>query len=369
MPAKSTVFDVKNNVKQYEITNSQKSLVVKVLDYGGVVTNILFADKNNKTLDLVLGYDSFDGYLRADNPYFGALVGRYANRIAGGQFTLNDVKYDLDLNDGDGQHNTLHGGLQGFDKKKWTLKTSTDSSVTLELVSEDGDQEFPGAVKVDVTYTVTNDNELKLEYSAALLPDSLKDTVINLTNHSYFNLNGCSTSAGIQILNHRLRMNSDHFLEVDKYLIPTGNVVSTKSVPIMDFSGQTLQTLSDKIPKLIDGYDHCYVIDTNTDALSVGGGQTLKESVVVNSPLTGITLTFSTTEPAVQFYTANYLTDAFTTKSSQSAQPLKLSKYSAICLEGQRYVDAINHNNWRKQVILSPGQTYQQKTVYKFSNK
>ncbi|CAG2117235.1 unnamed protein product, partial [Medioppia subpectinata] len=237
MCAKVTVFDAINAINQYTISNSGGNLIVKVLDYGAIVTNVLFRDRTGRQLDLVLGFDTIDGYKRADNPHFGSLIGRVANRIAGGRFALNDTTYQLALNDAP-RHNTLHGGLVGFDKNMWSLSHSTGDSVTLELVSRDGDQNFPGTVKVTITYTVTDNNELKLEYSGQSnsSPGS-KSTIINLTNHSYFNLNGCTDPQAVLALNHTVRMNADQYLEFNAEQIPDDRVLRVSDVPVMDFTG------------------------------------------------------------------------------------------------------------------------------------
>ncbi len=172
------------------------------------------------------------------------------SRIAKGAFELEGTKYQLAINL---EPNTLHGGIKGFDKHKWDLKGKTENSITLQLISKDGDEHFPGTLKVSITYTVTDDNELQLEYSGELLEN--KDTIINLTNHSYFNLNGCTNEEEVKILNHKVNMMATHYLEVDKTLIPTGKILSTKEFPLMDFSDKE-QTLADRIPVKIDGYDH-----------------------------------------------------------------------------------------------------------------
>lgn len=363
MPVKTSIFDKVNDITQYAISNTKETLIVKVLDYGSIITNILFNDNKNKQRDIVLGYDDLEGYQRKDNPYFGALIGRFANRIANGSFTLNNVKYQLAINL---KPNTLHGGIKGFDKQKWALKEKTDNSITLELISKDGDEHFPSTVKVIIKYTVTDEDELQMEYSGEVLEK--KETIINLTNHSWFNLNGCTNADEVSILNHKVSMISTHYLEVDETLIPTGKIVSTTDVPVMDFAAKE-HTLSERVPEMIDGYDHCYVIDTNTNDYHIKGGKEVRVAAVVKSPLTGISLTFSTTEPGFQFYSGMAVDNTFNAKKSQSSTPPKLHKFCAICLEAQRFPDAINQQKWRKQVILSPGERYEQKTIYKFSNK
>jgi aldose 1-epimerase len=370
MPVQTQIYNNENNITQYTISNSKESLIVKIIDFGATITHILVYDKNGKQRDVVLGFDDFDGYLgkKGTNPYFGAAIGRCANRIASGKFCLNGQSYQLPINNGP---NSLHGGIKGFDKQKWDLKGKTDNSITLQLISKDGDQNFPGTIRVELSYTVTDSNELRLDYLAELLKDQSLKTIINLTNHSYFNLNGCTNEEEIQVLNHTVSMTPTHYLEIDGSLIPTGRMLSTKTdSPLMDFAtnDNNNHTIGERIGSIKpNGYDNCYVIDSDERNYNIKGGDRLREVAVVKSPITGITLTLSTSEPAFQFYTGNYLTDALKTKANQSSKPLSLAKHAGFCLEAQRFPNAINNEKWQKQVILSPNQKYTQKTVYKFS--
>ena len=276
---------------------------------------------------------------------------------------MNGKTYQLAIND---PPNSLHGGLKGFDKKKWQLLSKTDNSITLGLTAEDGEEGYPAKLNVELTYSVTDDNELKLQYSAKLAPNQSLETILNLTNHSYFNLNGCIDENNLDVLNHKVKMSVDHFLEINDKLLPTGKVLSTKTdAPTMDFSSE--HTIGERVDQVKpNGYDHCYVIETNEKKFGVSGGDTLRQAVVVTSPSSGITLTFSTTEPGFQFYTGNFVNKDQKTKISQSAKQLPLKKRSAFCLEASGFPDAINKDNWKKQVILGSGKEYKQNTVYKF---
>lgn len=360
MPVETVVFDKDENITQYAISNSSGNLVVKVIDFGAVITNVFVHDKNGKQRDVVLGFDNLKGYQSKDNPSFGSLVGRFANRIAKGKFSLNGTTYQLAINL---EPNTLHGGLKGFDKYKWTLVEKTDNSVTLELISKDGDEGFPSTLKVHITYSVTEDNELKLDYMAEVLDD--KDTILNLTNHSYFNLNGCTKEDEITVLNHSVYILPKKILDVDSTLIPTGKILSVEVDNVMDFFTKD-HVLSERIPSKIEGYDNAYVLEADETKYNIKGGDKLELAAIVKSPLTGITVSFYTTEPTFQFYSGNVVSDVLSTKTTQTATPIKLAKYAGFCLEAQRIPDAINQEKWKKQVILSKGQKYEQKTVYHF---
>ena len=282
-------------------------------------------------------------------------------------FSLNGKTYQLAVNNGP---NHLHGGLKGFDKKMWTLKSSTDNSITFELISKDQEENYPGTLKSVVTYTVTETNELVIEYGAELIENEQKlQTVVNLTNHSYFNLNGCSTAEGITILNHIVSMPSvKHYLPKDENNLPVGKIEPTESTSEMDFSVKE-HTVGERIASgKFDGYDHCYVVEPDESKWGIKGGQELKQLVTVKSPVTNIKLTFSTTEPGFQLYSGNFLDNSLQTKQTQTYHwpKLHLAKHSGLCLESQRFPNAINNDKWKKQVILSNGEKYWQKTSYKF---
>jgi len=371
MPLKTEVYNKAHNINEYTLSNSTGGLVVRIIDYGATITHLFVKDKNGQPRDVVLGWDDLDGYLgnKGRNPYFGAAIGRCGNRITNGKFELNGQTYQLALNNGP---NALHGGVKGFDKRKWTLIGSTDDSITLELISEDGDEGYPGRLRVALTYTVTDDNELRLEYTARLTDNQSVDTVVNLTNHSYFNLNGCTRGEELDVLNHTVRMTATNYLDINENFQPTGKILSTKTdTPVMDFAtgdGQPRHTIGERIAQVLpNGYDHCYVIDTDDKTYNIAGNEEIREAVVeVSSPLTGVRLTFLTTEPGFQFYTGNNVGSGQTTKTSQSSPALELRKNSGFCLESQRFPNAINEGKWRPQVLLSPNATYNQTTAYKF---
>lgn len=283
-------------------------------------------------------------------------------RVAKGKFTLNNTTYQLPINL---DPNTLHGGLKGFDKHMWTLKGKTENSITLELVSKDGDEGFPGTLTVDVTYTVTDIGELKIDYTGVV---DEKDTIINLTNHSYFNLNGLTNKDEVLALNHAVSFVPTDYLEQDSTGIPTGKVIAITEDSPMDFAKKD-HTIGERIPSKLTAYDNCYVIEKDESKYNIAGGSQVQLIAIVKSPLTGITLAFYTSEPGFQFYSANVVNDTFTTKKTQSQTPLQLASYAAFCLEAQRFPDAINQEKWRKQVILSKGQQYKQSTVYRFYTK
>jgi len=376
MPVTSKVFDEKANVKVYTLSNEKGDLEIDVLDYGATIKSIRVPDKNGKVRDVVLGFDTFDEYQskNVDNPYFGATVGRVANRIRHGKFTLNGVEHQLDCNS-NGHH--LHGGRRGFDKCMWDAKVDPNkpNSLELNLVSPDGDQKYPGWLSVKLVYTVTDDRKLTLDYEAKLIgvstPDS--DTIVNLTNHSYFNLNGAGPEPeAATIKNHEVKMTNEAkwVCEVRSDLTTTGYLLRTEDAyqGAMDFTGK-FHNLGERISQIVDvkGFDHCYVLDPVSEHYDIQGEGNLGEDVVtIRSPLTGIEMSMSTTEPGFQLYTGQLLPEVgLRGKASQSKAQLGL--YSALCLEAQRFPDAINHERWQAQVILRDGETYKQKTVYSFS--
>jgi aldose 1-epimerase len=293
----------------------------------------------------VLGFDSLEGYL-GKHPYFGATVGRVANRIAKGKFTLNGQEYTLAVNDGP---NTLHGGLKGFDKVIWKaepISRPDGPSIKLTRRSPDGEEGYPGNLDVSVQFTVTEQNELKIEYTAT----TDKATPINLSNHSYFNLAGRTTEP---VLGHELMLSADHYTPVDETLIPTGEIAPVAGTPL-DFTKPT--DIGARIKELKGeptGYDHNFVLNS--------GGKSLALAVRVYEPKTGRVMELSTTEPGVQFYTGNFLDGTITGKDG-----IAYRKHHAFCLEAQHYPDSIHHANF-PSAVLEPGKTYTQTTVYKFS--
>lgn len=332
----------RDTVIQFTLTNAA-GMKVSILNYGGTITSIMVPDRHQKMEDVVLGFDDLAGYLQTNNPYFGCLVGRYANRIRKGKFTLGKIHYQLPLND---NGNTLHGGLKGLDKVIWTTERQAgDSSLRLRYTSMDGDQGFPGKLDITVVYTLTADNGLQINYSAT----SDKATPLNLTNHSYFNLSGGTQP---DILNHKVMIDADRYTEVDKQMIPTGKLPFVKGTP-MDFT----------IPKLVGrdiatvngGYDHNWVLNRDEPGL--------KMVAIVHDTASGRYLQVYTTEPGIQLYTGNYLDGTLLGKGKRA-----YGKHAALCLETQHFPDSPNQPDF-PNTILQPGETYQQVTKYVFSVK
>lgn len=320
---------------------------VKITDFGGRIVSILAPDKNGKLADVALGFNSLDGYLK-ENPFFGALVGRYGNRIAKGEFTLEGKKYTLAKNNGP---NALHGGLKGFDKVLWTSKfDQASNTLHLTYVSKDGEEGYPGTLTADVTYSVTPANELKIEYKAT----TDKPTVVNLTNHNYFNLAGESSG---DILGHVLELNADKFTPVDKTLIPTGELKSVEGTPFDFRKAQPIGArigASDEQIQFGGGYDHNYVLNGES-------GKEPRAFAKVTDPLSGRILEASTDQPGVQFYTGNFLDGTVVGKSGRP-----YTKRSGFCLETQHFPDSPNHPKF-PTTELKPGETYHTVTIYKFS--
>jgi len=330
---------IKNNpVKIFTIIN-QKGHFVKITNYGGIVTNWTVPDKKGLLASVVVGLDSLSNYLQ-DPPYFGALIGRYGNRISKGKFTLNNTNYQLAINNG---QNHLHGGIQGFDKVIWSPTIINDSSIQLHYVSKDGEEGYPGNLNVDVIYRYSNADELIIEYKAT----TDKPTPVNLTNHSYFNLTGDFNQS---ILNHYLQIDADVFTPVDDGLIPTGIIEKVNNTPF-DFS--TSKLIGERIQQVPGGYDHNWVLSKKKDELSVIAKLYDKSS--------GRNMQVSTTEIGLQFYSGNFLDGKF---KDQSGAPL--IKHHALCLETQHFPNSPNQLNF-PSTILKPGQLYKSKTVYKMS--
>ena len=320
----------------------------EIITYGGIVVSLKTADRAGTLADVVLGFDSLDGYLKP-HPYFGALIGRYGNRIAKGSFTLNEVKYTLARNNGE---NHLHGGIRGFDKVVWKARdASTPEAQRLELsyLSKDGEEGYPGNLSVTVTYTLTNSNELRIDYEAT----TDKDTVVNLTNHSYFNLAGQGEG---NIHDHVLMINAGKFTPVDAGLIPTGELRAVDGTPF-DFRKPAAigARINDKDPQLIagKGYDHNFVLS--------GPAGTMALAARVTEPKSGRVMEVLTTEPGVQFYTGNFLDGALSGKGGKVYQ----QRYG-FCLETQHFPDSPNRPGF-PSVVLKPGGRYQTATVYRFS--
>jgi aldose 1-epimerase len=335
------------SVELYTLTNA-RGIEVRAMTYGGIIISLRVPDKDGQFNDVVLGYDNLNGYLTA-SPYFGAIIGRYGNRIAKGRFTLDGKEYTLATNNGP---NHLHGGLKGFDKVVWqaeSFESQDGVGVVFTYTSPDGEEGYPGNLKTKVTYTLTDQNELIFDYQAT----TDKATPVNLTQHTYFNVAGDGKR---DILGHELLLNSDHFTPIDKTLIPTGEIRSVKGTPF-DFTQPTAigARINEKDEQLIFGlgYDHNFVLTRKGAGLSLAAR--------VYEPTSGRVMEVYTTEPGVQFYSGNFLDGTITGKQGHVYK----QRYG-FCLETQHFPNSPNQPNF-PSTILRPGQTYQSRTVYKFS--
>ncbi len=327
-------------VHLYTLVNN-KGTEVRITNYGGIVTSFISADNNGNKSDIVLGFNSLDPYLQSP-PYFGALIGRYGNRIADAKFTLDGNIYKLAANNG---KNHLHGGLKGFDKVVWDASTSSDnaSSLTLKYLSKNGEEGYPGNLNVNVQYTLTDDNELKIEYNA----ETDKATPVNLTNHSYFNLSGDVSNT---ILDHTLMIDADKYTPVDTTLIPTGELKPVKGT---SFDFTTAQKIGSRIGQVTGGYDHNWVLNKK--------GNEIQRIATLSDSSSGRKLEVFTTEPGLQFYTGNFLDGTIKTSDGKP-----INKNTALCLETQHFPDSPNKPGF-PSTILQPGQKYHTVTVYKLS--
>jgi aldose 1-epimerase len=330
-------------VTEYTLTNAN-GMQVGIINYGGTLTKILTKDKDGKFGDVILGFDSIAGYTQKGNPFFGALIGRYGNRIAKGHFTLDGATYTLAQNN-NGQ--SLHGGLKGYDKVMWKAeKQAGDSSLKLTYLSKDGEEGYPGNLSVEVIYTLTADNALKIDYAAT----TDKATPVNLTNHAYFNLSAGKDST---ILDHELMLKADKFTEVDSVLIPTGKLPDVKGTP-MDFT--TAKKIGKDIAAVKGGFDHNWVLSKNANTLEV--------IATLYHPASGRYMEVSTTEPGVQFYSGNFLDGTLTNTNGGQ----KYVQHAALCLETQHFPDSPNQPTF-PNTILKPGEKYTHTSLYKFSVK
>lgn len=320
-------------------------LEATITNYGGRVVSLKVPDRNGKLADVVLGFDSLDGYL-GDNPYFGALIGRYGNRIGHAQFTLDGKTYHLAKNDGD---NSLHGGKVGFDRRVWTGRVDGDTLV-LTYLSKDGEEHYPGNLTSTVRYTLT-DTDLRIDYEAS----TDKDTVLNLTNHSYWNLAGEGSG---DVMKHEVTLMADRFTPVDAGLIPTGELKPVAGTP---FDFRTAHAIGERIGqndeqlKLGHGYDHNFVLNSGGGALTVAAR--------VHEPGSGRTMEVLTTQPGLQFYTGNFLDGKIKGKGGKVYQ-----RRFALCMETQHFPDSPNKPSFPSSE-LKPGQKYHQTTVYRFAAK
>jgi aldose 1-epimerase len=336
-------------VDMYTLKNAKGS-VAKIMTYGGTVVELLVPDKNGKLGDIILGFDNLKDY-EEKSPYFGCLIGRYGNRISNAKFTLDGKEYTLAANN-NGQH--LHGGIKGFDKVVWDaepIESKQGPALKLHYLSKDTEEGYPGNLDVTVTYTLTNDNELKIDYYAT----TDKPTVCNLTNHCYFNLAGQGNG---DILGHELMINADYFTPVDQFLITTGEVRPVKGTPF-DFTspmaiGKRIDADDQQI-KYGPGYDHNWVLNKNDFEMSL--------AAKVYEPTSDRVMEIYTNEPGIQFYSGNFLDGTLTGKDGKV-----YGHRSGFCLETQHYPDSPNKPNF-PSVVLRPGEVYQTTTVHKFSTK
>jgi len=329
-------------IKLFILTNS-KGMVAKIATFGAILTELRVADRNGKAGNIVLGFDGPAQYLKG-HPFFGAIAGRVGNRIAKGQFTLDGQEYKLAVNNGP---NHLHGGLAGFDKVVWSAKpvnlNANEASVQFSYLSRDGEEGYPGNLNVTVTYTVTENNELRIDYSAK----TDKPTPINLTNHSYFNL-----AESESVLDHELMISADLYTVTDDTLIPTGQIAPVKGTPF-DFTTPTkIGARFDELKRKPIGYDDNYVLRS--------GGKSLALAAKAYEPTTGRVMEVLTTEPGVQFYTGNFLDGSLTGHDG-----VVYKQHSGFCLETQHFPDSVNHPEF-PSTILRPGQTYKSTTIFKF---
>ncbi|TDX86877.1 aldose epimerase family protein [Epilithonimonas xixisoli] len=336
-----------DSIKQYTLKN-KNGMEAKIINYGAIITSLTAPDKDGKFQDIVLGYTKPEDYFNGNPYFFGALIGRYGNRIANAKFELDGKTYDLDKNDGP---NHLHGGKKGFYTKLWKVdeKASNDHTLKLDYTSADGEEGYPGKLDVSVIYTLNDENALEIAYSAT----TDKKTIVNLTQHSYFNLSG---NFNQPITDHELQLKAATFIPVNNTLIPTGELKPVAGTPF-DFNqskliGKDIEA-SDEQLKLGKGYDHCWVLD----------GKGLRTIGSLYHPASGRVMEVITTEPGVQFYSGNFLDGKYDTKTGG-----KNEFRTGLCLETQHYPDSPNQPSF-PSVVMEPGQKYETKTIYKFSVK
>lgn len=354
--AKTSVVDLDSNAYSKVIAGKQTHLYqlqngngmkVYLTNYGARVVSIIVPDQDNVATDVALGYDNLSSFQKKGEPFFGALIGRYGNRIAKGRFSLGNQAYQLQLNDGT---NTLHGGVDGFYGKVWEAKKINDHTLEMSYFSKDGEAGYPGNVNVTVIYTVTQENALQIDYKAT----TDKETILNLTNHTYFNLNG---EGNPTITDHELILHANQYTPVDSTLIPTGQIAAVKGTPF-DFTEAKLISkdiaAQNEQLKFGKGFDHNFVLNKHDATEAVAK---------VRSRKTGIVLEVYTTEPGLQFYSGNFLTGQDKDGKGGKSYPHR----SAFCLETQHFPDSPNHPNF-PATVLKPGEIYKTSTTYKFLN-
>ncbi len=340
-----------DSIKLYTLKN-ESGMTVRVTNYGAIVTSIIVPDRNGKQADVALGYDRVEDYINAvDKPYFGAVVGRYGNRIAKGEFTLDGETYSLLKNNGE---NHLHGGAIGFDKVVWTVDEYVEGqALTLSYLAKDKEEGYPGNLQLKITYTLADDNSLVVDYHAT----TDKATPVNVTQHTYFNLKGEGQGT---ILDHQLMLNAKKFTPVDESLIPTGEMPTVAGTPF-DFTtpkaiGRDIGQQNEQLVFGL-GYDHNWILDTD------GKEGELSLAAQVHEPSSGRVMEIYTTEPGIQFYCGNFLDGRLRGKSGKP-----YVHRGGFCLETQHFPDSPNQPNF-PSTILKPGETYDSKTVFKFSAK
>ncbi len=333
-------------VDLYTLVN-QNGIVASITSYGALLTSLKVPDRNGKLDDIVLGFDSLAGYLKG-HPYFGCTTGRVANRIAKGKFTLDGAHYTLATNNGP---NHLHGGKVGLDKRVWKsriIPSDLGRAVTFSYQSPDGEEGYPGNLDIEVTYTLTFQDELRIDYKAT----TNKPTPVNLTNHSYFNLAGAGNGT---ILDHELTLSANKYTPADATDIPTGEIAPVQGTPL-DFTRPTaLGARIEQIKGPPGGYDHNFVLNNQDGSLALAAR--------VYEPTTGRVMDVLTTEPGLQLYTGNYLDGSVVGKGGKT-----YPRRAALCLETQRYPDSVNQPSF-PSTILRPGQTYRSTTAHRFSVK
>lgn len=334
-----------SNQSLFHLTNAN-GIEMTVTNYGGIITSLKTPDKNWEMADIVLGYDNYESY-KKDESYFGAIIGRYANRIAGGKFSIDGKEYQLEKNDGE---NSLHGGSKGYHKRSWVFRTFEEEEqvgVSFYRLSPDGEEGFPGELKPNVTYTLDNEDNLIIEYTAT----TDKTTVVNLTNHSYFNLKGEGNG---DILGHELLIPAPKYTPIDENLIPTG-IESTYKTPLYFLKSKPIgEDIEEYHPQLrfANGYDHNFILGRSTKKII--------PAAMVYEPTTGRSLEVSTNQPAVQFYSGNFLDGTIIGKNGNP-----YVKHGGFCLETQRYPDSPNQPNF-PSTVLRPGEKFKSTTIFHF---
>jgi aldose 1-epimerase len=335
------------DVQMYVLTNS-KGVEATIINYGAKIVSLSVPDKNGKLTDIVLGHNNLDEYLSSEEPYFGAVCGRIGNRIAKGKFTLDGTTYQLAINNGP---NNLHGGLKGFNAVVWNAKQTDSQTLELTYLSKDGEEGFPGNLSVKITYHLTDDNVFEIDYEAT----TDKATILNLTNHSYFNLSG---EGDASVNDHLLVMHASNYLPTDDTAIPYGKPETVKGTPF-DFT--TEHSIGERIDNDFEqlhfgkGYDHTFVLDKKDGELAL--------AVECYAPKTGIKMNIYTTEPGVQVYTGNWMSGNFEGKHGH-----RYPARAAVCFETQHFPDSINKPEY-PTVVLRPGEVFKSRTIHKFTVK